>query len=295
MNRVMLSYLLVVLIWGSTWFAIKFQLSVSPLISVFYRFALATAMSFILTLSQKQKLNFSGKQHLWMALQGICLFSINYILFYHAEKYIASGLVAATFTLVIYFNMVGVRIFFGQPFSLKVFMGSVLGGAGIVMLFWDSIQSFQTNNDGLKGLVIGIIATIFASAGNLISVRNSKDKIPILAGTSWSLGYGSLFTLFLIAISHQAFEADFSTSFLLSLVYLAFFGTVIAFAAYLTLIAKIGADKAAYTNILTPVIALVLSGLFEQFQWQWWTWVGITLCGLGNYIALHWKPKTGMS
>jgi drug/metabolite transporter (DMT)-like permease len=288
-------YLLVVLIWGSTWFAIKFQLSVPPLNSVFYRFALAAIMSFILSFARHLNLRFSMRDHLWMALQGICLFSLNYILFYYAEKYIASGLVAATFTIVIYFNMVGLRVFFRQPFSFKVFVGSLFGGVGILFLFLDSIRGFQLESDGMKGLLIGVIATAFASFGNLISARNSKNRIPILSGTSWSLAYGSFFTLLLILISGQGFATDFSTSYLLSLFYLAFFGTVIAFASYLTLIATIGADKAAYTNILTPVIALMLSSVFEDFHWRWWTWTGVILCVLGNYLALHWKPKKSMS
>jgi len=186
---------------------------------------------------------------------------------------------------------VGLRIFFKKPFSIQVFLGSILGGFGILLLFWDSIQSFQTDYQGLKGLGLGIIATCFASVGNLVSVRNSYEKMPILSSTSWSLLYGSLFTLILLLIFQQPLVPDFSISYLVSLLYLAVFGTVIGFAAYLTLIARIGADQAAYTSILTPVIALILSGLFEQFQWQWWTWVGIILCGLGNYLALHWKPK----
>ena len=216
---------------------------------------------------------------------------MNYILFYYAEKDIASGLVAATFTLVIYMNMLGLRIFFGKPFSLQVFGGSLLGGAGIFLLFLDSFQNFEANSNEIRGLVIGIIATVFASAGNLMSARMSRNQIPVLAGNSWGMLYGSIFTLILILIVGQPFETDFSAPYLASLVYLAIFGTVIAFGAYLSLIAKIGADRAAYINILTPVIALVLSSFFESFQWHWWTFTGVILCGLGNYLALHWKPR----
>jgi drug/metabolite transporter (DMT)-like permease len=159
------------------------------------------------------------------------------------------------------------------------------------MLFFDSILNFSSNSESIKGLLLGILATVFASAGNLISVRNSKDKMSILAATSWSLLYGSIFTLILSLGLQRNFQADLSASYLTSLFYLAFFGTVVAFVSYLSLVAKIGADKAAYTNILTPVIALILSSVFENFHWQWWTWVGILLCGFGNYLALHWKAR----
>jgi drug/metabolite transporter (DMT)-like permease len=223
--------------------------------------------------------------------QGVCLFSLNYILFYEAEKFVASGLVAATFTLVIYTNMLGLRIFYGQPFARSILVGSLLGGLGICLLFLDSMMEFQTHQDGVKGLLIGILATFLASGGNLISVGFQRKKIPVIASTSWGLLYGAFFTLILLLATGGTFVFDASLSYLGALVYLSLFGTVFAFAAYLKLIGDIGADRAAYSNILTPVIALVLSSLFEGFHWHWWTVVGMFLCGAGNYWTLHRKPR----
>jgi drug/metabolite transporter (DMT)-like permease len=291
MSRVMWLYLMVVLIWGSTWFAIRYQLSVPPLITVFHRFGLASLISFALCYFRKQDLRFSLGQHKWFLFQGICLFSMNYILFYEAEKHIASGLVAATFTLVIYFNMLGVRVFFGQAFSKKLVIGSLLGGAGICLLFWDSISNFRTDSAGIKGLLLGVVATVFASGGNLMTTQLKREKIPLLSSTSWALLYGTLFTLLLIGLTGEKFVMDTSLTYWSALIYLSLFGTVIAFAAYLTLIGEIGADRAAYSNILTPVIALIISSIFENFQWQWWTIAGVLLCIAGNYWTVHLKPK----
>jgi drug/metabolite transporter (DMT)-like permease len=291
MTKSLWLYLSVVLIWGSTWFAIRFQLSLPPLNSVLYRFALATALCFAWSFLRREELSYPWRQHLVFAAQGVCLFSLNYILFYHAERFIASGLVAATFTLVIYTNMIGLRVFYGQLFSRSLIVGSLLGGVGICLLFWDSIVQFKTDQSGVIGLALGGIATLSASGGNLISVGLARKKIPVIASTSWGLLYGSTFTLILLVASRGSLVFDTSASYLASLVYLALFGTVFAFAAYLKLIGDIGADRAAYANILTPVIALILSAWFEDFHWHWWTVVGMLFCGAGNYWTLHRKAR----
>lgn len=292
MSRALWLYIFTVLVWGSTWFVIRFQLTLPPLNSVFYRFVVAAILCFAWSFLRREKLLYPWKQHLTFLAQGICLFSLNYILFYESERYIASGLVAATFTLVIYTNMIGLRIFYKKPFSSNLIVGSLLGGLGIFLLFWDSIASFETDKTGVKGLALGIVATFLASGGNLISVGLQKKKISVIASTSWGLLYGALFTLLLLSVTGQALVFDTSVSYLASLLYLSLFGTVFAFAAYLKLIGDLGADRAAYINILTPVIALILSGLFENFHWQWWTVVGMLLCGLGNYWTLHRKPRS---
>lgn len=287
-----LLYFIVLIVWGSTWFAIKFQIEdTSPLTSVFYRFLLATGICFALALARKARLKFSGKQHLWFLLQGLCLYCMNYIIFYQAEKYIPSGLVAATFTLVIYLNMFGQQIFLKRKSSSQVILSALIGGAGITLLFWDQLSHFETDISGVHGLLLGLLGTVFASFGNIISARNQGEKVPVLSNNCWSMLYGSGFTLILMLITGQSFEIPMTPTYLASLAYLALFGTVIAFQAYLTLIGRIGPDRAAYANVMTPVIALMLSSVFEDFHWQWFTVTGAFLCLVGNYFALRKKPN----
>lgn len=287
-----LLYFIVLIVWGSTWFAIKFQIeSTSPLTSVFYRFLLATLICGALVIARKSSLKFTRRQHLWFALQGLCLYSMNYIIFYQAEKFIASGLVAATFTLVIYLNMFGQQIFLKRKTSSQVFLSAIIGGAGITLLFWDQLRNFQTDISGIHGLLLGLLGTVFASMGNIISARNQGEKIPILSNNFWSLMYGTGFTCILLLMSGESFSIPWTPVYLASLAYLALFGTVIAFQAYLTLIGRIGPDRAAYANVMTPVIALMLSSVFEDFHWQWFTMAGALLCLAGNYFALKKKPS----
>ena len=148
------------LIWGSTWFAITFQLgSVAAEASVVYRLALAAVMLAAWCLLTGRSLRFPPAQHAWFASQGALLFGLNYLCVYWAEEYIASGLVAVLFSLIVFLNLVGVRVFFGTPFNRRTVVGAVLGVTGITLLFWRDLAAMQT--DALRGLVFGIAATVF--------------------------------------------------------------------------------------------------------------------------------------
>src|SRR5262245_19743065 len=99
-------YAIAVLIWGSTWIAITFQLGVvPPAVSVVWRFALAAAILFAYAAAKRLPLAFSARQHGWIALQGLTMFGINYIGVYVAEESLASGLVAVIFSLMAFFNI----------------------------------------------------------------------------------------------------------------------------------------------------------------------------------------------
>lgn len=93
--------------------------------------------------------------------------------------------------------------------------------------------------------------------------------------------------MFLLALFRGAqLEFDSSAGYILSLLYLAIFGSVIAFGSYLTLLGRIGLDRAAYVTVLFPIIALLLSTLFEGLQWGATQLVGIVLVLLGNAVVL---------
>lgn len=212
---------------------------------------------------------------------------MNYLFFYRSEQYIPSGLVAATFTLIIYFNIVGQKFYFKVQPTKQVYLSAFLGGSGILFLFFDQITNFNTDFNGVLGLGLGLAGTVFASTGNLISAKIQKGKIPVLASNFWGMLYGTAITLVIALLSGASFQFNLTSSYWLSLGYLSVFGTVIAFQAYLTLIGRIGASRAAYANIITPILALGLSSVFEQFVWQWNTILGAALCLLGNVFALR--------
>jgi len=279
------------LIWGSTWLAITFQLgSVAAEASVVYRFALAALMLAAWCLATGRSLRFPAAQHAWLASQGALLFGLNYLCVYWAEQHIASGLVAVLFSLIVFLNLVGVRVFFATPVNRRTVLGAALGVTGVTLLFWRELAGMQT--DALRGILFGLAATVFASGGNLLAVRNQRRGIPLLPGVAWGMTYGTLTIAIVAALNDIVWTFDPRPGYVLSLLYLAAFGSVIAFAAYLTLLGKIGAARAGYVGVAVPVVALLLSTVFEHYEWTLPALAGAALCIAGNVLVLMPQPTT---
>lgn len=219
------------------------------------------------------------------------MFSINYMLTYIAESMITSGLVALTFTALVYFNMFGMKLFFKKPITKNVVMGSLLGGLGIVFIFLNEILHFDASSKTMLGLCVGFLGTLAASTGNMFAQKNYQLRIPVVVTNTYGMLYGSLFTLFVTLIHGDSLAIPLTAKFLGALFYLSLFGSVIAFGAYLTLAGKIGAEKAAYTSVISPVIALTLSSFFENFQWTPSIILGVLFCLLGNVLTLNKKTS----
>ena len=273
------------LIWGSTWLAITFQLgTVAPEASVVYRFALAAALLALWCAATGRSLRFSLSQHAWLAAQGTFLFGLNDLGVYWAEQLVASGLVAVLFSLIVFFNLIGSRIFFATPIRLRTLSAAALGVVGVVLMFWQALAA----GTGAATLGIGIAlgATVFASAGNMIAVRNQRHGFPLLPGVAWGMAYGALVIAIVAAIEGTPWGFDAAPAYVASLVYLAIFGSVIAFGAYLTLIDRIGPARAGYVGVAVPVVALALSTVFERYEWSLPALAGAALCVAGNVLVL---------
>ena len=289
--RVIGLYAATVLIWGSTWFAINFQLgTVAPEASVVYRFVLASLIVFVYCLARKQSLRFSLKQHGQLALFGICLFGTNYFLLYNAQSHINSALSCIAFSTLLIMNIVNARLFFGTKVLPMVYLGGALGLIGIITLFWPQATSLSLSDATVFGFVLCLLGTLSASFGNMLSIKNHQDGFAIMPANAWAMGYGSLFMTILLFIQGKTFNFDWSFDYLASLFYLSVFGSVIAFACYLSLLTQIGAHKASYSNILFPAVAVVISTFFEGFEWTTYTVLGFTAIMLGNMVLLI-KPK----
>ncbi|WP_374034594.1 DMT family transporter [Bdellovibrio bacteriovorus] len=280
-------YAICTLIWGSTWLVITFQIdAASPVTSVFWRFLLSTALLLLFCFWKKQNLKYSRHDHLLFAGQGVLMFSVNYMLTYVAETMISSGMVALSFTLLVYYNMFGMRLFFKKPITANVIWGSLLGGVGIVFIFLNEILNFDPSSKTIWGLLVGFLATLSASLGNMVAQKSYQKRIPVVVTNTWGMLYGSMFTLVVALVLQHDLSIPLNARFLGALFYLALFGSVIAFGAYLSLAGRIGAEKAAYTSVLSPVIALTLSSFFENFHWTPYIVIGVVLCLLGNVLTL---------
>jgi len=281
-----LFYSATVLIWGSTWIGIKMQLGVvDPMVSVAYRFTLAALLLFIWCRVAGLNMKYSLRQHLFMAMQGLLLFGINYLLFYISEMYITSGLAAVLFSTILVMNVVNSALFLKKPIESKVVIAGLFGLIGIVLVFRSEITSFSLENHGLRGVLLAITATLLASLGNITSAYNQKNnKLPIVQTNAYGMGYGAIALVGIAVLSGKPFTFEPTMLYVGSLIYLAVFGSIIAFGCYLALVGNIGADKAAYATLLFPVVALVISTIWEGYQWTPSATLGILLILGGNVL-----------
>lgn len=289
MNAVGL-YLIAILIWGSSWFVITFQIGVvHEAVSVFYRFILAAILMLAYCLVTKKQLRFSLGQHGFIALQGSFLFCLNYVLIYYGTAYISSGLVAVVFSTLVVWNIFNGAVFLKKPVKPLVLLGAMLGLVGIALVFSHEFVIAQSSGrpDAIwTGLILVLLAAYSASLGNIISARNQAAGLPVLQTNAFGTLYGSLILFGYALFVGAEFSIEWTAAFTLSLLYLSIFGTIVAFGAYLSLIGKIGADKAAYAMVVFPLVALVISTVFEGFIWSPAALLGMGLVVLGNIVVI---------
>jgi len=284
-------YGITILIWGSSWIMIKFQVEVvSASISVFYRFFLAAIILQCLCLIKRQKSVYALREYIFIAIQGFCLFAVNYWLFYLSAEYLSSGLMALIFSTIVVMNMINGRIWFGTPINLKMVFGAMMGISGLNLVFWPEIQWEDSNYNMFKGLIFAFVATYFSSLGNIVSVRNQKKGIPVFYSNAYAMTFGCLTMLMITMITNEPWNFSWNPQFLLSLVFLSVFASVVGFWCYLTLLGRVGADRGAYATLIFPIVALSISTVFEGYQWSLIAISGVVLILLGNYIIL--KPSS---
>jgi drug/metabolite transporter (DMT)-like permease len=287
-----LIYALVVLIWGTTWYAIKFQLGiVAPEISLVYRFGLAAICVFIFAHWSGSSLRLSWREHRFVAIQGATLFCLNYWMTYLSTQYLTSGLVAVIFTTIIFFNMVNGRLIFGSPIEGRVLGAAGAGMLGVALLFLPELRAAIGNHVVAQGALLALGGTYLASLGNMAAMKNTQSGLPVVTVNAWGLAYGTLGLAVLAAIRGTPLAFDPRWPYVLSLLYLSLAGTSLAFGLYLALIKRIGAARAAYSSVLFPVVALVVSTVFENFRWSVPAMIGLVVLVAGNALALGGTSK----
>jgi drug/metabolite transporter (DMT)-like permease len=280
-------YVVTVMIWGSTWFAIEFQLGVvEPEVSVVYRYTLASVSLFLWCKYKRLSLVFDVKKHLWFALLGALLFCLNYIMTYRAQLHITSALAAIIFSSILWLNMGLARVIFGTRSTPRLVLGAILGIAGIVVIFAPQVEEVTLSDGAFFGMMLAFFGAVSASCGNLVSQAAQKRALPVVQSNAWGMFYGALITAVVAVVSGHEFNFDATFTYITSLAYLAIFGSVVAFGAYLTLLGRIGAHKAGYATVMFPVVALLLSTAFEGLRLDATIIGGTLLVLLGNLLVL---------
>jgi len=284
-------YATAVLVWGSTWLVINYQLGVvAPEASVVYRYAIAAALLFGWSALRGLNLRYGLHAHLKFVMLGGLLFSFNYIATYSAQQYISSALNAVAFSTMMWMNVLNSRLFFGTRIEPKLWIGAGFGMAGIITLFWPEISVISLSDRVFLGPSLSLGGAFLASLGNMVSKSSQERGLPILQSNAWGMFYGTLITGLVAWKRDIPFAFEFTASYVSSLIFLAVFGSIVAFGAYLKLIGNIGPHKAGYALVMFPVVAVVLSLLFEGLELSPNIGIGIALVLTGNLVILGlWK------
>jgi drug/metabolite transporter (DMT)-like permease len=279
------------LIWGSTWFAITFQLGHVPAaVSVAYRFGLAALILFAWLIVSRRSIRLSRAQHLATFVQGALTFGVNYVFVYFAEERLPSAVVAVLFAGLAFANLALFRLVYRARAPRAAWIGALLGVAGVGVLFVGELLRTHLDQRALAGLGCGLVAVVFAALGNLAARRAQELRIDVGANTAWAMAYGAAVLALGAVATGQPWRFDATPAYVGSLLYLALFGSVVAFLFYFSLARRRGYVLASYISAVTPVIAMLLSTLFEHAHWGFEALGGLGLVILGQ-VLLARAPK----
>ena len=281
----LLLYSMVVFGWSTSWLPLKWQLGVvAPEVSLLWRFVIAATVMFVISIYLRQSLIFHWRTHLRLALLGLCIFSTNFAFFYHGGKGVASGLLAVVFSSASLVNVLMTAVLGRSRPRIAHLLAAMVGLTGVVCLFWPELQ---LSNTALTSLALCLIGTLFFCTGNMVSAACQKRSIPVLASASWGMLYGACYLALFSFISNHEFTIEPTAKYVLGLVWLALVSSVMTFAAYLSLIGRIGPSRAGYATVIFPVFALLISTVFESYTWSSLAFIGLGLVICGNVIMLR--------
>jgi drug/metabolite transporter (DMT)-like permease len=293
--RVLIPFLIVTIIWGSTWIVIKDQLGVVPASwSVTYRFLTAGIVMLGVAIVTRAPLNIGRGGFIFAGLMGTAQFVLNFNFVYRAEHYVASGLVAVVFSLLFVPNAIMGQLFLGQRMSGRFIFGSVIAVSGISLLF---VHEAQTGSSGqmatLAGIGFTLLGVMSASTANVMQATEHARRLPMASMLGWGMLMGAAIDATFAWISAGPPVIDMRWGYFVGVGYLGVIASAIAFSLYFRIIRDIGPARAAYSSVLIPVIAMGFSTVFENYKWSVLAALGSALALSGMVVALSVrKPST---
>jgi drug/metabolite transporter (DMT)-like permease len=291
--RVLIPFILVTLIWGSTWIVIKDQLGlVPPSWSVTYRFLLGGIVMLLVAVVTKSSLRLGRDGQVFAALMGAAQFVFNFNFVYRAELYITSGLVAVVFALLFVPNALFARIFLGHALSKRFMIGSAIAVVGIALLFINEARGDDAAQAAtMTGIAFTLAAVLSASTANVMQASKRAKAMPMTAMLGWAMLWGAGFDASYAWISAGPPVMDWRPGYIFGLLYLGIVASALAFSLYFRTIRDIGPARAAYSSTIIPVIAMGFSTVFEGFVWTGLAVAGSAIALTGMAVALS-SPKT---
>ncbi|HYZ49093.1 MAG TPA: DMT family transporter [Sphingomonas sp.] len=284
----LIPFIIITLIWGSTWLVIRDQLGVvPPSWSVTYRFATASAAMFVYAAVTRTPLRVGRQVWPVILLIAFAQFVANFNLVYRAEAYVTSGLVAVVFALLVVPNAILARLFLKQRLSRPFLAGSAVALVGIGMLFAHEMRLDGADNGAVfSGVGLTLLAVVAASAANIAQATERARGIPVAALIAWSMAVGTLSNAAIAWTVTGSPVFDPRPSYLAGVLYLGLVASALAFMLYYRIIREIGAARAAYSSVLIPIIAMALSTVFEGYRWSFAAVLGGLLTLAGLIVAL---------
>ena len=291
--KILGAFLLASLIWGSTWIVIVDQLggggsgAVAPSWSVAYRFAIASAAMFLYAGWAGAGLRIGRRGHALALLFGLPQFFLSYNLVYAAERYVTSGLVAVVFALMIVPNAGLARLFLNQPVSRPFLLGSAAAMAGIALLFLQELSAGgSVRGEALLGIGLAVLAMLASSASNIVQASTPMQGRPIAAMLAWGMLYGALADAIAAWALFGPPTVESRLGYWIGLFYLGLVASALAFALYFKVLRAVGPARAAYAGVLIPILAMLLSTVFEGYRWTSLALAGGALAVVGLVVAL---------
>lgn len=275
-------------IWGSTWLVIRDQLGVvPPEWSVAYRFMVASVVMFAVALSRREPLRLPRSAWGFVALFAAAQFCLNFNFVYRAEAHITSGLVAVIFALLIVPNALLGRAFLGLPLDRRLLAGSAIAIVGVALLIVQEYRQAPAGAASWLGVALTLAGVMSASVANVMQATPRARALPIVAMLAWGMLFGALLDAAVALLLAGPPVIEWRWSYLGGVAYLGVFASAVAFLSYFSVIRAVGPARAAYSGVLTPVIAMLLSTLFEGYRWSVLAAVGGALALAGLLVALN--------
>lgn len=286
---VLLPFAAVTLIWGSTWIVITGQLgTVPPTWSVTYRFLLGGAAMLLWAVVTRQPLGLDSRGIGFAALMGVFQFALNFNFVYRAEMHVTSGLVAVVFALLLVPNAVLARIFLGQRLGRQLVIGSLIAMAGVGLLFLHEIRRDPTaSGEVYLGIGLTLLGVLSASVANVMQATNTAKAYPMTTMLGWAMLLGAAMDGAFAWATTGPPVFDMRSSYIAGVLYLGLVGSAVSFPLYFSVLRKIGPAKAAYSSVIIPVLAMLLSTAFEGYRWSLLAGAGALLAGAGLVLALR--------
>lgn len=286
--HVLVPFIIITLVWGSTWLVIHDQLGVVPASwSVTYRFATASVAMFVYAAVTRTPLRIGRDAWPLILMIGFAQFVINFNLVYRAEAFVTSGLVAVVFALLLVPNAILARIFLKQGLSRPFLWGSLVALCGIGLLFAHELKLDGADSGAVfRGIGLTLLAVLFASAANVAQATGRARDIPVATLVAWSMAVGTIGNGALAWVTSGPPVFDTRPGYIAGVLYLGLAASALAFLLYYRVIREIGAARAAYSSVLIPIIAMALSTVFEGYRWSVTAALGGALTLAGLVVAL---------